>query len=46
MNELESLTELRISHLEQICIIADKIKRIDDRLQSITGDMIVNEQRD
>jgi hypothetical protein len=41
MNELESLTELRISHLTQICIFADKIKRIDERMKSITRDMIV-----
>lgn len=40
--EQQALTELRISHLEQICNIADKIKRIDDRLKSITGDMIEN----
>jgi hypothetical protein len=38
MNELESLSELRISHLGQICNFADKIKRIDERIAILKTD--------
>jgi hypothetical protein len=43
MNKSE-LTELRLSLLQEIAERADEISRIDDRLNSITRDMIVMEQ--
>lgn len=42
MNKSE-LQELRLSLLQEIAERADQIKRIDDRLKSITRGMIENE---
>lgn len=44
--ESVALIKRRISLLESIAKSADEISRIDIRLKSITGDMIINEQRD
>jgi hypothetical protein len=42
--ESVALTKRRLSLLQEIAERADEISRIDDRLKSITGDMIENEQ--